>query len=94
MWHQRMAQQAPGMMTQLLPSQLAHASPELSSYWVDSFGNSTRIDYGTGHETTFAAFLYCLARLGVVGIDDAPALVLRVFAQYLQLMRRIQTTYW
>ena len=26
--------------------------------------------------------------------DDAPALVLRVFASYLTLMRRVQTTYW
>ena len=25
---------------------------------------------------------------------DAPALVLRVFARYLSLMRRVQTTYW
>ena len=26
--------------------------------------------------------------------DDAQALVLRVFASYLSLMRRVQTTYW
>lgn len=43
-----------------------------------------------GHETTFCALLYCLARLGVVGGDDAQALVLRVFSRYLALMRKIQ----
>ncbi len=43
-----------------------------------------------GHETTFCALLYCLAKLGVVGTDDAQALVTRVFARYLQLMRKIQ----
>lgn len=25
-----------------------------------------RIDYGTGHETTFAVFLFCLAKIGAV----------------------------
>ena len=63
-------------------------------YWTDSFGNSTRIDYGTGHETCFVAFLYCLARLGVLQPGDAAALGLRVFDCYVQLMRRVQTTYW
>ena len=43
-----------------------------------------------GHETTFAALLYCLAKLGVVGQADAQALVTRVFHRYLQLMRKIQ----
>lgn len=42
------------------------AAEELSAYWADSFGNSTRIDYGTGHETTFAALLFCLAKLGAL----------------------------
>ena len=45
---------------------------------------------GAGHETTFAALLFCLARLGVVGAADAQALVTRVFARYLQLMRKVQ----
>ena len=49
---------------------------------------------GTGHETTFCALLFCLARLGVLGVGDTRALVTRVFARYLSLMRRIQTTYW
>lgn len=30
---------------------------ELSGYLEESFGNPTRIDYGTGHETTFIIFL-------------------------------------
>jgi hypothetical protein len=38
----------------------APAAPELASFFADSFGNATRIDYGTGHETTFVALLYCL----------------------------------
>lgn len=30
---------------------------ELAPYLIDAFGNSTRIDYGTGHETGFVLFL-------------------------------------
>eukprot|EP00955_Chlamydomonas_euryale_P046724 353484-Chlamydomonas_euryale.AAC.6 len=45
-------------------------APQLSPYLADSFGNATRIDYGTGHETTFAALLFCLARLGLLTEDD------------------------
>lgn len=83
-------------MSAVLPPHLRRPDvlSELAPYLVDSFGNETRIDYGTGHETTFAAFLYCLARLGVLSPDDKQATVSVVFARYLRLMRRIQTTYW
>ncbi|KAK9866070.1 hypothetical protein WJX84_011392 [Apatococcus fuscideae] len=67
---------------------------ELGGYLTESFGNRTRIDYGTGHETTFAALLMCLAKLGIFCEADCQALVTRVFMAYLQLMRRLQTTYW
>lgn len=32
----------------VLPPELQAAAPELGGYWTDSFGNATRIDYGTG----------------------------------------------
>ncbi|PHT73863.1 hypothetical protein T459_21140 [Capsicum annuum] len=64
----------------------ATGSPfELVPYFTDSFG--------TGHETNFAAWLYCLARLGVVKEEDYQALVSRVFVTYLDLMRKLQLTY-
>jgi serine/threonine-protein phosphatase 2A activator len=93
-WFAKMAEAAPQLMAGVLPEGLQPAAEELGGYFADSFGNATRIDYGTGHETTFAALLYCLAKLGVVGQSDAQALVTRVFRRYLQLMRKIQTTYW
>ncbi|GFP89098.1 serine/threonine-protein phosphatase 2a activator, partial [Phtheirospermum japonicum] len=92
-WHERMSGEAEGFMLTLLPPDLREASVELVPYFTDSFGNATRIDYGTGHETNFAAWLYCLARLGVVKEEDYPALVTRVFVVYLDLMRKLQLTY-
>ncbi|KAL3652826.1 hypothetical protein CASFOL_002507 [Castilleja foliolosa] len=92
-WHERMSGEAEGFMLMLLPPDLQEAAVELVPYFTDSFGNATRIDYGTGHETNFAAWLYCLARLGVVKEEDYPALVTRVFVVYLDLMRKLQLTY-
>uniref|UniRef100_F6H0R5 Serine/threonine-protein phosphatase 2A activator n=1 Tax=Vitis vinifera TaxID=29760 RepID=F6H0R5_VITVI len=80
-------------MLQFLPDDLRSATVELVPYFADSFGNSSRIDYGTGHETNFAAWLYCLARLGLLKEEDYQALVSRVFVKYLELMRKLQFVY-
>ncbi|CAL9762114.1 unnamed protein product, partial [Musa acuminata subsp. burmannicoides] len=93
-WHARLSDEGRGLVLSLLPSDELHpAVDELLPYLLDSFGNAYRIDYGTGHETNFAAFLYCLARLGLIKEEDYPALVLRAFVAYLDLMRRLQTAY-
>lgn len=73
--------------------QFRYASVELTPYLHDSFGNKSRIDYGTGHETNFFAFLFCLAKLGLIKETDRVAIVTRVVSAYLELMRKLQTTY-
>lgn len=45
----------------------------------ESFGNPTRIDYGTGHEFKFCAFLCCLMKIGVIQQNAAAELALKVF---------------
>lgn len=67
---------------------------EVTDYFLGSFGDFFRIDYGTGHEAAFAAWLHCLCLLGIFTPADEADLVLRVFSRYLQLMRRLQMTYW
>ncbi|CAM6116890.1 unnamed protein product [Calypogeia fissa] len=93
-WQGRLEQDGPDLVKQILPEHLREAVVELFPYFADSFGNATRIDYGTGHEVNFAAFLLCLVRLGLVKQDDYQAIVIRVFVKYLDLMRKLQTTYW
>ncbi|MCO5560214.1 hypothetical protein L7F22_013824 [Adiantum nelumboides] len=93
-WQARLQEQGPSFVVKLLPKETEPAVMELFPYFADSFGNATRIDYGTGHEANFAAFLFCLARLGLLKEDDYQALVSRVFVRYLDLMRKMQMTYW
>ncbi|WAR31383.1 PTPA-like protein [Mya arenaria] len=52
--------EAPGLVRDLLGPKHADAAEEVSTYLVEGVGNQTRIDYGTGHELAFAAFLLCL----------------------------------
>ena len=37
---------------------------ELTSYLLGSFGSAQRLDYGTGHELSFLAFIGCIWKLG------------------------------
>ncbi|KAK9691438.1 hypothetical protein RND81_09G196700 [Saponaria officinalis] len=100
-WHDRMTSSAKEFMREVLNSsdegrngEIQGSVVELVPYFTDSFGNSSRIDYGTGHETNFAAWLYCLARLGLIKEEDYPAVVIRVFVVYLDLMRKLQLVYF
>ncbi|KAI1148641.1 Phosphotyrosyl phosphatase activator [Nemania diffusa] len=70
------------------------AIAEVETYFNQSFGNRSRIDYGSGHELNFLIWILCLYQLCVVDKSDFKPLVLRVFARYLSLMRTIQSTYY
>ncbi|KAI1096270.1 Phosphotyrosyl phosphatase activator [Rostrohypoxylon terebratum] len=70
------------------------AIAEVETYLNNSFGNRTRIDYGSGHELNFIIWLLCLYQLQIVKKSDFKALVLKVFIRYLQLMQTIQSTYY
>ncbi|KAK3783629.1 hypothetical protein RRG08_063029 [Elysia crispata] len=91
--YSRLKEESPNMVEKILPSELTPAVPELCTYLVESIGNDTRIDYGTGHELAFVAFLCCACRVGMFKEEDYPALVLRIFDRYLYLVRKLQTTY-
>lgn len=68
--------------------------PEIAVYLVHSFGNKKRIDYGTGHEAHFIAFLLCIKEVGCISEDDFSALILNVFWEYVLVMRSLQIKYW
>ena len=47
------------------------ALDEIVPYFLGSFGSAQRLDYGTGHELSFLAFLGCIWKLG--GFSDGYA---------------------
>ncbi|GJJ75920.1 serine/threonine-protein phosphatase 2A activator [Entomortierella parvispora] len=70
------------------------AIPEVSKYFVECWGNRKRIDYGTGHEASFLAWLYCFDKLGLIKKEDYKAVVINVFFRYIEVMRNLQFAYW
>lgn len=79
---------------------------ELATYLSESVGNSVRIDYGTGHELTFIAFIIGLFKIGFLKkpdiveirrpspksteLNDYAATALHVLPVYLKLVRHLQ----
>ncbi|KAF5922123.1 hypothetical protein HPG69_017901 [Diceros bicornis minor] len=92
-WYAKLDQEAENLVATVVPTHLAAAVPEVAVYLKEAVGNSTRIDYGTGHEAAFAAFLCCLCKIGVLRVDDQIAIVFKVFSRYLEVMRKLQKTY-
>jgi serine/threonine-protein phosphatase 2A activator len=76
----------------------ATAEDELKAYLLGAFGSPQRLDYGTGHELSFLAFLIGLWKLGTF-TDGEPNggiernLVLGVFEPYLRVIRKLILTY-
>nr|CAD7447434.1 unnamed protein product [Timema bartmani] len=92
-WFERLKREALELLQQALPERFHRAVPEVMFYLVEGFGNSTRIDYGTGHELAFLMFLCCLFKIGALKSLDQEAVVTKVFNRYLQLVRKLQLTY-
>jgi hypothetical protein len=72
---------------------------QVSCYLHDSFGHAIRLDYGTGHESSFLVFLFVLSKVKCLGGSGTPSLptirslTLSIFHAYLQVTRRLQTDY-
>lgn len=93
LWITRLETEIPIFLDDLLISTNKEFSIELSSYLVESFGNRTRIDYGTGHETNIMLFFLCLFKLNLLGMSDLENLVNIVFVAYIRTMRKLQEVY-
>jgi len=95
-WLEKVIQDAPAFHRKLMGEVMhkAGGTNEMCAYFVECFGNHSRIDYGTGHELCFALWMAGLHKLGAFSRDDQEALVFDVFYQYLQLMRELQKVYW
>ncbi|KAK4193483.1 rotamase PTPA-2 [Podospora australis] len=90
----KLTSRSPPWHSSLLSSSPPSAIPEVQTYLLQSFGNKSRIDYGSGHELNFFMWLLSLSQLSLLSPSDFPSLVLKVFPAYLKAMRLIQLTYY
>ncbi|KAJ3333582.1 Serine/threonine-protein phosphatase 2A activator [Blyttiomyces sp. JEL0837] len=89
----RLENSADALLEPLLPSEKAKAVVELKAYFIGGFGHGIRLDYGSGHEMAFVAFLCCLYLLDVIRPEDAQAVGCKIFVRYLELVRKLQKVY-
>jgi serine/threonine-protein phosphatase 2A activator len=104
-WYDIVRERVSGLLDQYLPDEVlsfksssdVSAKSELEAYLIGSFGSSQRLDYGTGHELSFLAFLGCLWKLGAFPHSEdgeqERGIVLGVIEPYLALIRRLILTY-
>ncbi|KAH8094503.1 Phosphotyrosyl phosphatase activator [Cristinia sonorae] len=94
-WGKRLEDEAASLLDDLLGPEFSPAIPHLTPYFLTSFGSFTRMDYGTGHETSFALFLLCatLIRFFEPTLEQERDIVLVLFVRYLYLCWRLQDVY-
>lgn len=109
-WYQKVEEQVADLLNkwlQLSPDQSQGVTflDELIPYFLGSFGSAQRLDYGSGHELSFLAFLGCIwksggfadAELGKGNLfsqdEQARAIVLGPMQDYFHLIRRLIKTY-
>ncbi|KAJ2376967.1 Serine/threonine-protein phosphatase 2A activator [Coemansia sp. RSA 2607] len=93
-WGSKLEQQAPRLIRDMLGEGFKQGvETELVPYLTAAFGNMTRIDYGSGHELSFVMWLLCLCKIGFLAPSDSEAIVLTIFARYLQICQQLQRTY-
>ncbi|PFH62011.1 hypothetical protein XA68_15447 [Ophiocordyceps unilateralis] len=87
-----------GLLGRSLEAGNGAARDEVADYLLGAFGSPDRLDYGTGHELSFVAFVGCLWKLGFFrdGEPDGPVerdIVLNVIEPYLKVVRKLILTY-
>lgn len=96
-WFRLVEDKAKDLLREALPPDLEPALDEIEGYLLGSFGSPQRLDYGTGHELSFIAFLGCLWKLDFFAKDEPGVeergIVLGVFEMYLELARELILTY-
>ena len=79
LWHETVEKHITQLLINYLPAivlSFPHgpersAIDELRAYFMGSFGSPQRLDYGTGHELSFLAFLGCIWKLGGFDITSS-----------------------
>ena len=90
LWYDKLEKNYDTLISEIADKQL---SLELKNYFLDCFGSSKRLDYGTGHELNFLCILLILFEKNKFDSDDFQAIVHHVFYNYINFVRKLQITY-
>lgn len=97
-WHTKLEESIDGWMTELIvpfynKKNVDGFVDEVKWYIVNAFGSKERLDYGTGHELAYLAFLTGLWKVRVFGDDVNGEDFLIMFGVYYNLVRNLILTY-
>lgn len=90
-WHDKIEEEVDFLLKANLPIK---DTTELKYYLLNSFGSRMRLDYGTGHELSFIAFIGGLIQLDILNLDEISGLdLLEIFASYYDITKRLILDY-
>ena len=91
-WHDKLVANADGYLYNFDSKIDPGFMLEVKAYLLNAFGSKTRLDYGTGHELSFVAFVGSLLRFNHLP-DITGQELLIVFSKYYDLVRRLILVY-
>lgn len=94
LWYEKVETMYSDIISEIIDKEKhADLDKEIKNYFLDCFGSSKRLDYGTGHELNFLCILLILFITGYYKEEDFSAVVHHVFFPYIFLVRSLQKTY-
>lgn len=92
-WHTKVDSKLSNLLETVLPEEYHPSIVEINYYLGNSFGSSTRLDYGTGHELSFLAVVSAIDMLGLWTSEFTGKDLLLIFDAYYNLVRKLILTY-
>lgn len=90
-WHQKIEADGANWLLQFTSKK--GLNDELAYYLLNSFGSAIRLDYGSGHELSFVAFVGGLLECGFLEKEVLGTDLLVIFARYYEVTRRLIVEY-
>ncbi|GMM36738.1 peptidylprolyl isomerase [Saccharomycopsis crataegensis] len=98
-WHTKVESRLSGKLHELIIDSQLYTGPnkenyimEIQYYIQNAFGSKIRLDYGTGHELSYLAFIGCLWMSDVLCHMDGVKFLI-IFSKYYDLVRRLIVSY-
>lgn len=91
-WHDRLEERIPDTLKTELGSENSEPFVELVPYFMGAFGSKQRLDFGTGHELSFLAFVGGLLYTDIIG-DPSGEDILLIFYNYFHVVQKLVLVY-